>query len=290
MFPHRTWMFVPGDRPRMIEKAIGLGALDALILDLEDSVILQQKPVARSNVAEALDGASTGPAIYVRINASDQVDMADELGAVVRSGLAGLMLPKVQSPKCIEDLEPMLLEMEEHANMEAGSVGIVATIESARGIIHAPAIAEASPRMTALMLGSEDLALDLGITSGTDGCPDDMVYARSATVVAAASAGLQSIDRIVPNIEDGARQERDARQGRGLGFTGKAVIHPRQIDIVRRCFVPSDAEIAHARRVIDVYDEAESSGSGAVSLDGQLVDRPIAEQARRLLNEAGRDQ
>lgn len=289
MFPYRTWMFVPGDQPRMIEKAIGLGSLDAVILDLEDSVALSQKPVARINVAKAIEAARTGPALYVRINASDHADVADELGSVVRSGLAGLMFPKVQDARSIEAVEPLLLEMEERANMEAGSVGIVATIESARGIIHAPAIAEAGPRMKALMLGSEDLALDLGITRGSEQIPDDMIYARSAIVVAAASVGLQSIDRIVPDIEDVERLERDAYQGRGLGFTGKAVIHPRQIDIVSRCFRPSDAEIAHAQRVIDLYDEAESRGSGAVALDGQLVDRPIADQARRLLAEAGGD-
>lgn len=278
----RSWMFVPGDRQRMIDKAMVLNP-DAVIFDIEDSVTPENKSKARGLISEALGRPKGGPARFVRLNGLDSVWTNKDLEAVVRNGLAGLMIPKVHSVDNLTEFEGRLSKYESDAGLPAGSVRLVAVIESARGLVNAAAIADSSPRLAALMFGAEDFALDLGIISSQVRDAGDMLYARSAAAVAAASAKLQAIDRIVKDITDLEGLQRDTLQAAELGFTGKAVIHPHQIETVHRAFSPSEEEVAWARRVVSAYEEASALGDGALAVEGRLIDWPIVEQARRIV-------
>ena len=278
----RSWMFVPGHQRRMIDKAYGL-KLDVAMFDLEDGVPPGEKDAARAMMAETLARSSTGMRRFVRIHPVGSKALAADLPAVIRPGLDGLTLTKVDCPDDVVQVSAVLDEREERAGLERDSVRLLATIESARGLVRAAAIAAASPRLVGLMFGAEDFAMDLGLFNVRQGEAGDFLYARSALVVAAASAGLQAVDRVYLDIRNPAGLERDTRLARDLGFTGKALIHPAQIEVVETVFRPTDAEIEYARRVVAAFEVAEASGAGAVAVDGQMVDLPVVERARRLL-------
>ena len=278
----RSWMFVPGHQQRMIDKAYGL-KLDVAMFDLEDGVPPGEKDTARAMMAETLARPASRALRFVRIHPAGTKAIEADLPVVIRSGLDGLTLTKVNYPEDVLAVSAILDEREEAAGLQRGSVRLLATIESARGLIQAPAIAASSPRLVGLMFGAEDFAMDLGLFSVRQAEAGDFLYARSALVVAAASEGLQAIDRVYTEIRNPAGLEQDTQLARDLGFTGKALIHPAQIEIVETVFRPTDAEVEHARRVVDAFEAAEAEGAGAVAVDGQMVDLPVVERARRVL-------
>jgi citrate lyase subunit beta / citryl-CoA lyase len=284
----RSVMFVPGHRSRMIERALGLGEfskseLDVAILDLEDGVPLAEKENARAAIARTLKPASAGPRRYVRLNR--RVDLrAVDLAAIVRQGLDGVVAPKIAEANEVVALARDLEDRELAAGLTRGVVRIIPSIESARGLLEAPAIAGSSDRVVALLFGAEDFALDLGLPARREVEAADLLHARSAVVVAAVAAGKASVDGIWPDIADAAGLERDARTARRLGFSGKSLIHPGQIATVNEVFSPSADEIEHALRIVAAFDEATKRGDGAVALDGMLLDPPIVERARRTLS------
>lgn len=270
-------MFVPGNRSRFIEKALAL-EVDAIFLDLEDGVPPAEKPSARELVAEALRRPSGGPARYVRINAVGSRWFEEDLTAVLVSGLEGLCLPKVEAPEEVREAAGRLAGFD-----AAGRVRIVAAIESARGLVAAAQIAAADPRVIALMLGAEDFALDLGLGTRREGESRELLYARSALVVAAASAHVMSIDGVFPDLENPGGLLAEAVEARRLGFSAKSTFNPRQVELINRTFLPSEDEISYARRVVRAFDEASARGDGSVAVGGQLVDRPIVLRAKHLL-------
>ena len=288
----RSLMFVPGHRERMIDKALGSEA-DVLFLDIEDGVPPTEKDTARQLIAQALDRcadvrsseqeAGRRPLRFVRINAIGHQRMLADIEAVLRPGLDGLCLPKVESADEIALVDGLLAEREERAGLAGGSVVYIAAIESAKGLVNAPSIAAASPRLAALMFGAEDFGKDLGLPALRVGEASELLYARSALVVACASANVGSIDGVWPDIHDPEGLRREALQARRLGFTGKSLIHPGQIDIVNDCFLPDEGELAYARRVVEAFEAAQRRGDGAIALGGQLVDLPIVDRARRTL-------
>ena len=278
----RSWMFVPGHQQRMIDKAYGL-KLDVAMFDLEDGVPPGEKNTARAMMAETLARPSSGMLRFVRIHPAGTKEIAADLPAVIRPGLDGLTLTKVNCPEDVLRVSAVLDEREEQAGLQRGSVWLLATIESARGLIQAAAIAASSPRLAGLMFGAEDFAMDLGMFNVRQGEAGDFLYARSALVVAAASEGLQAIDRVYLDIRSPTGLERDTRLARDLGFTGKGLIHPAQIEVVEGVFRPTDAEVEYARRVVEAFEAAEAAGAGAVAVDGQMVDLPVVERARRVL-------
>ncbi|HEV8469877.1 MAG TPA: CoA ester lyase [Candidatus Limnocylindria bacterium] len=288
--PLRSLMFVPGHRPRMIDRALGLGEfapsqLDVAILDLEDGVPPSEKQNARAAIAAALgrDNREGRPSRYVRVNAAADLRAAD-LAAIVRAGLGGIVAPKIARANEVTALAHDLEQCEIAAGLAHGSLRIIASIESARGLLEAPAIAASSERVVALLFGAEDFALDLGLPARREAEAADLLHARSAVVVAAAAAGKAAIDGIWPDIADEGGLTRDALTARRLGFLGKSLIHPGQIDRVNRIFSPSADEVEHARRVIAAFDEGTKHGDGAVALDGTLLDPPIVGRARRTLS------
>ena len=278
----RSWMFVPGHQQRMIDKAYEL-KLAVAMFDLEDGVPPDEKHTARAMMAETLARPSTGMLRFVRIHPAGSAEIAADLSAVIRPGLDGLTLTKVHSAEDVSHVSAILDVQEEEAGLQRGSVRLLATIESARGLIQAPAIAAASPRLVGLMFGAEDFAMDLGLFNVRQGEAGDFLYARSALVVAAASENLQVIDRVYLDIRNPVGLEQDTRFARDLGFTGKALIHPAQIEVVEKVFRPTDAEVEYARRVVDAFERAEAEGAGAVAVDGQMVDLPVVERARRVM-------
>ena len=268
----RSWMFVPGHQQRMIDKAYGL-KLDVAMFDLEDGVPPGEKNTARAMMAETLARPSSGMLRFVRIHPAGTKEMEADLPAVIRPGLDGLTLTKVNCPEDVLRVSAVLDEREEQAGLQRGSVRLLATIESARGLIQAAAIAASSPRLAGLMFGAEDFAMDLGMFNVRQGEAGDFLYARSALVVAAASEGLQAIDRVYLDIRSPTGLERDTRLARDLGFTGKALIHPAQIEVVERVFRPTDAEVEYARRVVEAFEAAEAAGAGAVAVEQMVICR-----------------
>jgi citrate lyase subunit beta/citryl-CoA lyase len=288
--PMRSLMFVPGHRERMVQRALGLGQfgpsdLDVALLDLEDGVPPASKDEARRLVADVLGRSQgdAGPMRYVRIRRALSDDCAADLDAIVRPGLGGIMAPKVGRADEVEWLAHELDARERDAKIPPGTIRIIPSIEGAAALIEAPRIAKAADRVIGLAFGSEDFALDLGLPTKREGEAADLLYARSATVVAAVSAGKLAFDGIWPDIEDAAGLRSDSQRARRLGFSGKTLIHPSQVTVVNEIFSPTADEVAEADRVVRAFDEALARGHGAVALDGRMLDAPVVDRARRVL-------
>jgi citrate lyase subunit beta/citryl-CoA lyase len=283
----RSWMFVPGHRQRMIDKALGLNA-DAIMLDLEDGVAPNEKDAARTNIGASLgrEKAPGSPARYVRINAIGHARMDADLEAVVRPGLEGLVCPKVDTVEEIRQVDAILTEREPKMKMEKGGVKLLVAIESPRGLLNAPAIAASSPRVMGLIFGAEDFGREIGLPTCREGEARDLIYARSAIVVAAAAAHVQAVDGVWVDLNDLQGLLSFARQARQLGFTAMSCIHPSQVDAINATFSPTPQEIDYAQRVLKAFEEANARGDGSIAFGGQLIDRPIVERARRTIEMA----
>ena len=282
----RSWMFVPGNRQRFLDKAYGLD-VDAILLDLEDGVLPPEKPAARELLAQYLQRPPGGPLRFVRINAVGGAWFDEDMKAVLRPGIQGVCVPKVESASDLLTVEALVDGLERRDGLPAGEIRFVVAIESARGLIRAPEIAAASPRVQALMLGGEDFALDLVLSTQREKEARELIYVRSALVVAAKSARVLAIDGVFADLDDEEGFEQDTLQARRLGFDGKSLFHPKQIERINAVFSPSEAEIEYARRVVGAYEEAVARGDGSVALGGQLVDLPIVRRAQRTLELAG---
>jgi citrate lyase subunit beta/citryl-CoA lyase len=280
-------MFVPGHRQRMIDKALGLNA-DAIMLDIEDGVAPNEKDTARKNIGESLCREKTAgaPARYVRINAIGHARMDADLEAVVRPGLEGLVCPKVDTVEEVRSVDAVLNDKEPKNKIAKGIVKLLIAIESPKGLFNAAAIAAASPRVCGLLFGAEDFGRELGLPTVREGEARDLIYARSAMVVAAASAHVQAIDGVWVDLNDGAGLIGFARQSRRLGFSGMSCIHPSQVDAINATFSPTVEEIDYCQRVLEAFEEANLRGDGSIAFGGQLIDRPIIERARRTLDMA----
>ena len=283
----RSWMFVPGHRQRMIDKAFGLKA-DAIMLDIEDGVAPNEKDAARKNIAESLGRKKTpgSPARYVRINAIGHARMDADLEAVVRPGLEGLVCPKVDSPDEVRKVDAILNDREPKNKLEKGRVKLLIAIESPRGLLNAPAIAAASERIVGLIFGAEDFGREIGLPAVREGEARDLIYARSAIVIAAAAARVQPVDGVWVDLNDSDGLLGFAKQSRQLGFSGMSCIHPSQVDAINTVFSPTAEEIEYCQKVLQAFAEANARGDGSIAFGGQLIDRPIVERARRTIDTA----
>ncbi len=283
----RSWMFVPGHRQRMVDKALGLNA-DAIMLDIEDGVAPNEKDAARRNIADSLsrEKAAGSPARYVRINAIGHARMEADLDAVVRPGLEGLVCPKVDTVDEVRQVDALLSEREPKNKLARGSVRLLIAIESPRGLLNAPAIAAASERIVGMIFGAEDFGREIGLPAVREGEARDLIYARSAIVVAAAAAHVQSVDGVWVDLNDNDGLLGFARQSRRLGFSGMSCIHPAQVDAINTVFSPTSEEIDYCQKVLQAFEEANARGDGSIAFGGQLIDRPIVERARRSIEMA----
>jgi citrate lyase subunit beta / citryl-CoA lyase len=286
--PTRSWMFVPGNKERFLARAAD-SDVDCVFLDLEDGVLPESKTQARTMVAAALR-TPFRPQRYVRLNAASTEWFADDLAEIVPAAPGGVCLPKCEDPGQVAELASRLDDIERQALIEPGSTRIVAAIESPAAILSAAAIARAHPRIVGLMLGAEDLALDIGLGTAREAEAAELIFARSMLVYAAAAARVVSIDGVFPNLDDAEGIERDTLQARRLGFTAKSTFNPRQVEVINRIFSPRPDEIEYARQVVDAFQAAEARGDASVTVGGQLVDRPIVLRAQRLLELVGTGQ
>jgi citrate lyase subunit beta/citryl-CoA lyase len=280
-------MFTPGQRRNMIDKAMGLGSLgpDAIMFDFEDSVPVEQKDVARDLVADALKRRrdADGPAYIVRVNSSATGRQIADMRAAVGPNLYAVLLPKVERPHQVAAADMMIEDLERSAGVPRGQIGLIAAIESARGLHGVVDIALSSPRLRGLMFGAEDYARDLGLPVVRTGAAWDLIFARSSIVNAAAIARLFTMDQVHMNFRDLDGERKDALASRAVGFSGKAAIHPGQIAIINEVFSPTVDEVAHAHAVAKAFEQGVAEGIGCVMLGGQVVEQPILERAQRVL-------
>ncbi|MHB8377534.1 MAG: HpcH/HpaI aldolase/citrate lyase family protein [Dehalococcoidia bacterium] len=273
-------MFVPADRKRMVARAADAGA-DAVVLDLEDAVPPAAKPAARAAARRALDVLSAHAPVFVRVNGVRTGLARDDILAVVYPGLAGVVLPKAEAPQDLRDLDVLLREAEMAHSLRPGDVAVVPIIESPRGLLRADEIARASDRVQAISLGAEDYCAELEVERNVEGTA--IAYLRYQVVQVAAANGLIAIDTPYPDVRDREGLVAETRFARAVGFKGKYVLHPDQVAPVNDAFTPSDAEVARAHTTLAAYDSAHT---GAVNVDGRMVDAPVAERARRLIQRA----
>ncbi|MBI2303602.1 MAG: CoA ester lyase [Chloroflexi bacterium] len=277
----RSLLFVPGNSLRRIDKAATLD-VDGVILDLEDSVPLAEKETARTMVRDALPRVRTlWRRVYVRTNVVTGELAPLDIEAVVRPGLDGICIPKVESAGHILLAEGFLADAERKHGLEVGSVTLLPIIETAKGVMNALEVASASPRVVGLLFGAEDFTLDMGITRTRRG--RELFFARSQVVVAARAAGVAAVDTVYSDFRDREGLEQEAHLARHLGFVGKCLIHPDQLEIVNRMFSPSPEEIANAQKVVAAFQAAVAQGSAAVSVEGRMVDVAVAERAKKTL-------
>jgi len=280
----RSMMFVPGNNPGMVKDA-GIYGADCIMFDLEDSVSPTEKDAARFLIYSALTTLDYSPAeIVVRIN-----DLASGLGvadleAIVRARPDVIRLPKTETAQDIIDCEREIERIEKEAGIPVGSTGMMAAIESAEGVLNAREIAVASDRLIGIALGAEDYVTDLK-TTRSDGT--ELAFARGMIVNAARSAGIDALDTVYSDANNEEGFIAEATIIKKMGFSGKSVINPRQIDPLHKIFRPSEKDIAKARATMEAIREANAKGSGVASLNGKMIDRPVVMRAQYLLELAG---
>lgn len=279
----RTMLFIPGNDPGMLRDC-GIYGADSIMLDLEDSVSLTEKDAARFLVRSALQTMDYGETeVLVRINALEDGGLED-LRAIVPLGKALIRLPKTETAEDVLRCEQEIARLETQHGLEPGSTGMMAAIESAKGILNAYEIAVSSPRLVGIALGAEDYVTDLKTTRSLEGT--ELFFGRSVVLHAARAAGIAAIDCVYSNVDDEDGLVRQAKLIHALGFDGKSVIHPRQIEPIHRVFTPTQKDIDKAVAVIRALQEARQKGSGVISLNGKMVDRPIVLRAVHQLEQA----
>ena len=274
--PRRSVLYMPGANERALEKAKSLPT-DALILDLEDSVAPDAKAEARERVAAAAASGDYGHReVTVRVNAPGTPWHADDLKAAAQAGPDAVVVPKVDSPRTVHEVE---------AALEAAGVpdrtAIWAMVETPVAMLDARAIVAASERLTVLVLGTNDLTKELHAEHVPGRAP--LLTGLSLALLAARATGRVVLDGVYNDVQDLDGFEAEARQGRQLGFDGKTLIHPRQLEPCNRIFTPAPAEVDRSRRIIDAFEQATSQGRGVVTVDGRMIENLHVDEARRVL-------
>ncbi|MGB1883215.1 MAG: HpcH/HpaI aldolase/citrate lyase family protein [Gammaproteobacteria bacterium] len=284
----RSWMFVPGDSERKLEKSLGNPA-DALILDLEDSVSNDRQEIAREMVQDFLKTHSdrSRRKLWVRINPLDTDLALPDLTAVMPGAPDGIVLPKVYSAAEVNKLADYLDVLEVREGIEAGSTKIlsVATETGASLLTFHTYLENVSPRLVAMTWGAEDLSAALGASDNrhpvTGDYDDPYILAKSLCLAASRAIDVQPVGVVYVNFKDSEGLEAECLRDRRSGFVGKIAIHPAQSEVINRAFTPSDEEIDYAQRVVDVFEQ--NPGLGTVGLEGKMLDMPHLKQARKLL-------
>jgi len=280
----RSVFYTPSNNEKMVGKAPEI-LCDVLTLDLEDSVPPAEKPKGRVMVQEYLKASrkkQLAPALYVRVNNWETQMTNDDLEAIVHPGLDGVCLAKCGSADNVKRLDWKLEELEQRRGMKVGSVAIQLLIETAKGVMNAYPAASASPRVNSLIFGAVDFTKDMRVTLTSEG--QEQLYARFHTAVAARAAGCVAIDCPFVNISDVEAFKKSTREGRQMGYEGRMLIHPSQIEPSHEIYTPSAADVEWAEGVKKVFEEEGiAKGSAAVSYKGKMVDTPVYENALQIL-------
>lgn len=280
----RSMLFVPGSNAAMLSNSFIYNP-DAIMFDLEDSVSIREKDTARMLVFNALQHPMyKNIETIVRVNGLDTDFGPLDVKAVVKAGVNAVRLAKTDSAQDVHNMEELITEAEMEFGREIGSTKMLAAIESAMGINNAVEIAKASSRLIGIALGAEDYVRDLRTQRTAEGV--ELLFARCSILQAARAAGIMAFDTVYSDANNEEGFINEAEHIKSLGFDGKSLINPRQIEIIHNIFAPTQKEVDHANAVIEVAAEAEAQGSGVVSLNGKMVDAPIIERARWTLQRA----
>ncbi|GKV77771.1 citrate lyase subunit beta [Pectobacterium carotovorum subsp. carotovorum] len=279
----RSMLFLPGANAAMLSNAF-IYKPDSIMFDLEDAVSLREKDTARLLIFHALQHPMYRDIeTVVRINQLSTPFGLLDLEAAVRGGADVIRLPKTDSTDDVDELEHHLVRIEKACGREVGSTRIMAAIESAVGVINAVAIARSSERMIGIALAAFDYVMDMQTERG-DGT--ELFYARCAVLHAARAAGIDAFDVVYPNVNDDAGFLKEVDLIRKLGFNGKSLINPRQIELLHNAYAPTQDEVDYSHLVIKAAEEGERAGLGVISLNGKMIDGPIIDHARRVLERA----
>jgi citrate lyase subunit beta/citryl-CoA lyase len=279
----RSLLFVPADSPRKVAKARTLRP-DAFLFDLEDAVAIDMKQQARAWL-EAELGNLTGSAskIIVRVNRIGSDFFDADLRTAVHPAVDGLLFPKCEDPAELGRVHARVGILESQKGIRNGKIEFLLILETALGVVRAYDLARACPRIIALNFGAEDYCADMGISRTAAG--DEVAIPRLLVSQAAHAARIQAIDGVFTNFHDEAGLIADTRRAIQMGYTGKAAIHPSQIEPIHRAFAPSEDDVAWATEVVKAFDEAKARGTGVVAVRGKMVDEPVVLQARRILQQ-----
>jgi len=276
----RSLVFVPGNNPRFLEKAKSLTA-DIVCFDLEDSVPDKEKKKARALIRNTLKQRKKySPDVFVRTNSPESGLVEADLKEIVQKGIDGIVIPKVNSVKELKKIEKTISSLEKKRKIKG--IRLIPSIESALGVMNCYEIASSSKRIDALVFGIFDLLNDMGIEY-TKGNPSGAKYSRYKIPIAATAAGVYAIDGIWQDIKDTSGLKKDCKIGKSLGYVGKSVIYPDQINTVHKIFHPNKTEITWAKLVVKTYDRSTKKGKGATVVSGQMIDEVHYKRAKALL-------
>ena len=277
----RTMMFVPGNNPGMMADAYIYGP-DSIMLDLEDSVTMAEKDTARLLVYNALRTIDYGDTeMVVRINPLNTPYGKKDIEAVVKAGVDVIRMPKTETAEEVIEVEREIEKVEKEIGC-LGRTQIMAAIESALGVVNAYAIATASKRMMGIALGAEDYSANLKTQRTPEG--SELLLARETIVVAARAAGIDALDTVYSNLNDMETFRNEVEAIKKLGFDGKSIINPRQIEVVNEVFAPKEKDIQKSLTILAAIKEAEKKGSGVIAVNGKMVDRPVVLRAQRTID------
>ena len=283
----RSFLYVPANREKFLDKAMGLPA-DAFILDLEDSVPVPEKENARAGV-KAYAPKIADHRVWVRVNGFETGLAEADLDAVIGiEGIAGIFLPKVETRDDVLRWDRAIAALEKTRGIAAGATRLVLSIESALGVLNAFDMSTAATRVASLSFGGAqdgDLNTDLGCTWSSDG--PEMMTARGMALIAARAAGFDSpLDGVFADVRDPDGFAKDTALSRRLGYRGRKLIHPSQIEPCNRLYAPTERELDYYTRVLEAFDKTLALGSASTTVDGKMIDVAMANAARRVLNEA----
>lgn len=277
----RTMMFMNAQKPGLIKDAYIYGT-DSIILDLEDAVAENQKDAARFSLYQALKNIDYGDTeVIVRINGLDTPHWEEDIRCVVAGGADGIRIAKCESANDVHMVEEHVLAAEREFGVEEGRTLLMAALESPKGILNAYEICTASPRMFGVAISGGDFRKSMHVRIEEGGI--EMLTARGMMLLAARAAGIQCFDTMFPNIDDMEGFKAEVIQNRKMGFDGKSIVNPRQIEFVHKTFAPTEKEIAYAEKLVRGCQAQADAGIGVYTVDGKMVDIPFFEDAKRVI-------
>ena len=283
MHSRRALLYMPGDNWKMISKSITLG-VDSICMDMEDGAAVNKKAEARATIVKALQELDFGASEKLaRINSVGSGWEQADIDAVLPYRPDGIVIPKVESFEQVEWASKIIEAAELKYGWPINSIRVLIGVETAKGILNLKEIAS-HPRLDAIIFGGEDFAASIGATRTKDAV--ELLYARQAVIVACAANDLQPIDIVTIDYKDVESLRAESEFGARLGFTGKQIIHPAQVEPVQTAFTPSDEAIAYAKRIVETFEASQKEGKGAYSLDGKMIDMPLLKNAQKVLERA----
>jgi citrate lyase beta subunit len=275
---------MPGDDRRKIEKATSLG-LDCICMDMEDGVAITRKTEARAVIAQAMKELDFGKSERcIRINSFGSGFEKFDLAAALATNPDTIVVPKIETGRQVGEISEYIEMYELSSKMAVGSIRMLVGVETAKGILNLKEIAEADKRLEAIIFGAEDFAASIGATRTKEST--EVLYARSAVITACAANELQAIDMVYIDFRDMEGLRAEAEEGARLGFSGKQIIHPNQVEVVQEAFTPSEEAIEYAQRVVTAFSASQKEGRGAFALDGKMIDMPLLKNAQKVLDRA----